>query len=293
MYIDWWIEQIYNLWNLALGDIYVHLTTSPMDFAGGAGWDIAQRVHDALGGIAYGLLLLFFLLSFFRTVNDIQNMTMQQIIGWILRFVVVKGLIDASMLILGLLVGISMEANTLILENGVAFVGQGGLPPEVAAAIAAVQEGTALNMIGAFFQQIPMLFLTMGLGLVVLVCGIIMTIVVYMRFFKVFIYTAISPLPLSTFASPDTAQTGIHFLKSYAAVCLEICVIALAIVIFNALVSDNTLLFNSWNYVGGDDPNSEFWGTIINWLFGMVIKSILLVSCVIGANRMIDKMLGA
>lgn len=290
--IEFFVGWINGIWNTSLTDIYAHLKTPPQDFAGGIGWDIAVKVHDALGGIAYGLLLLFFLLSFFRTVNDIHNMTMQQIIGWILRFIIVKTLVDVSMLILGTLVDISISTNAIILQNGVQFVGSEGLPPEIAEAIAGIAEGGFLTNFLAFFQQIPMFFLFLILGLVVMICGIIMTVIVYLRFFKIFIYTAISPLPLSTFASSDTTEIGKHFLKSYAAVCLEICVIALAIVIFNALTMDNTLIFNSWTAIGGDDPNSVFWGTIMNWIFKMTLNAVLLVSCVMGANKMIEKMIG-
>lgn len=81
---------------------------------------------------------------------------------------------------------------------------------------------------------------------------------VYSRFFKLYIATAIAPVPLASFAGQPSSSIGIAFLKSYAAICLEGCVIVLACVIFSAFASsppaiaDDTLAAATivWNYVG-------------------------------------------
>ena len=56
---------------------------------------------------------------------------------------------------------------------------------------------------------------------------------VYGRFFKLYIYTAIAPIPLATFAGQPTQNVGKSFVKSYTAVCLEGAIIVLACVIFS------------------------------------------------------------
>ena len=127
--------------------------------------------------------------------------------------------------------------------------------------------------------------------LVIWVCGIIMVVSVYLRFFKVYIYSALAPIPLSTFGSPETSSTGKHFLKAYAAVCLEICVIALAIVIFNAMVSSNNLIFPSWGETSGG-VNAEFWNTLMNYIFQVGLQTIMLVIVVMSANRYIREIIG-
>ena len=81
---------------------------------------------------------------------------------------------------------------------------------------------------------------------------------VYSRFFKLYIATAIAPVPLASFAGQPSSSIGVAFLKSYAAICLEGCVIVLACVIFSAFASsppaiaDDTLAAATivWNYVG-------------------------------------------
>ena len=72
------------------------------------------------------------------------------------------------------------------------------------------------------------------------------------------IATAIAPIPLASFAGQPSSSIGVAFLKSYAAICLEGCVIVLACVIFSAFASsppaiaDDTLAAATivWNYVG-------------------------------------------
>ena len=70
--------------------------------------------------------------------------------------------------------------------------------------------------------------------------------------------TAIAPIPMASFAGQPSSSIGIAFIKSYAAICLEGCVIVLACVIFSAFAStppaigDDTLAAATivWNYVG-------------------------------------------
>ena len=70
--------------------------------------------------------------------------------------------------------------------------------------------------------------------------------------------TAIAPIPLASFAGQPSSSIGVAFLKSYAAICLEGCVIVLACVIFSAFASSPPAITDStlapativWNYIG-------------------------------------------
>ena len=70
--------------------------------------------------------------------------------------------------------------------------------------------------------------------LVIIVLSFILVITVYGRLFRLYLYTAISPIPLAAFAGEPSQQIGISFLKSYSAVCLEGVVIALCCTIYSA-----------------------------------------------------------
>ena len=80
---------------------------------------------------------------------------------------------------------------------------------------------------------------------------------VYGRFFKLYLYTAIAPVPLSTFAGEPTQNVGKSFIKSYAAVCLEGAIIVLACIIFSlfaaappAIDPNAAAVTQVWSYIG-------------------------------------------
>ena len=108
-----------------------------------------------------------------------------------------------------------------------------------------------------FFESIPLWAVTLIGSLVITVLSFIMILTVYGRFFKLYIYTAIAPIPLATFAGQPTESIGKSFLKSYAGVCLEGAIIILACIIFSKFAStapvidkDAAVVTMVWSYIG-------------------------------------------
>lgn len=101
------------------------------------------------------------------------------------------------------------------------------MPEEMTAAIQAL----------TFWQSIPAWAVSLIGSLVIIVLSFVMIMSVYGRFFKLYLYTAIAPIPLSAFAGEPSANIGKSFLKSYAAVCLEGAVIVLGCIVFSAFAS--------------------------------------------------------
>ena len=93
-----------------------------------------------------------------------------------------------------------------------------------------------------FFESIPLWAVTLIGGLFIWVLSFVMILSVYGRFFKLYMYTAISPIPLSTFAGEPTQNVGKSFLKSYAGVCLEGAIIVLACIIFSVFASSSPVV---------------------------------------------------
>ncbi len=115
---------------------------------------------------------------------------------------------------------------------------------------------TAIESCG-FLESIPLWAVTLIGGLLVTVLSFIMIMSVYGRFFKLYMYTAIAPIPLSTFAGEPTQNVGKTFLKSFCAVCLEGAIIVLACVIFSVFASSPPAVDESlaavtqvWSYLG-------------------------------------------
>ena len=88
-----------------------------------------------------------------------------------------------------------------------------------------------------FFESIPLWAVTLIGGLFITVLSFIMIMTVYGRFFKLYMYTALAPIPLSTFAGEPSQNVGKSFIKSYCAVLLEGAVIVLACIIFSLFAS--------------------------------------------------------
>lgn len=133
-----------------------------------------------------------------------------------------------------------------------------------------------------FFESIPLWAITLIGGMFIWVLSFQMILSVYGRFFKMFMYTAIAPIPLSTFAGEPTQSIGKSFLKSYASVCLEGAVIVLACVIFSAFASSPPVVD------AGTAAATMVWSYIGELIFNMLI----LVGSVKMADRAVREMMG-
>ena len=109
-----------------------------------------------------------------------------------------------------------------------------------------------------------------------------MILTVYGRFFKLYIYTAIAPVPLSTFAGEPTSSVGKSFMKSYCAVCLEGAVIVLACIIFSLFASSPPTVNPDASAV------TQVWSYVLELGFSMLI----LVGTVKMADRVIRELMG-
>ena len=84
-----------------------------------------------------------------------------------------------------------------------------------------------------------------------------MIMTVYGRFFKLYLYTAIAPIPLSAFAGEPSQNVGKSFIKSYVSVCMEGAIIVLACIIFSLFASNPPAVktrlpatTQEWSYIG-------------------------------------------
>lgn len=103
---------------------------------------------------------------------------------------------------------------------------------------------------------IPLWAVTLIGGLLITVLSFVMIMTVYGRFFKLYLYTAIAPVPMAAFAGMPTQNIGFSFLKSYAAVCLEGAIIVLGCIIFSLFAAtppvvnaDAAAVSMVWSYV--------------------------------------------
>ena len=109
-----------------------------------------------------------------------------------------------------------------------------------------------------------------------------MILTVYGRFFKLFMYTAIAPIPLAAFAGEPSQSIGISFLKSYAAVCLEGAIIVLSCIIFSVFAGSPPSI----------DPNAAAATMVWNYIAELIFNMLVLVGTVKMADRVVREMMG-
>ena len=219
------LQKALGTWSYFLRLIWSLLTTSPADFKGGAIWEIMVNIHEGIKGIAYGLLVLFFVVGVVRTTTNFSEIKRpEQALKLFLRFAIAKAVITYSMDLMQAIFRIIQGIMTQVTTSGGSVVADGvDLPDSIIMKIEAC----------GFFESIPLWLVSLIGALLIAVLSCILLLTVYSRFFKLYMYTAIAPIPMSSFAGEGTAQVGRQFLKSYAGVCLQGAIIILACIIYS------------------------------------------------------------
>ena len=133
-----------------------------------------------------------------------------------------------------------------------------------------------------FFESIPLWAVTLIGGLFITVPSFIMIMSVYGRFFRLYLYTAIAPIPLSSFAGEPSQNIGRSFLKSYAAVCLEGAIVVLACIIFSLFASSPPVV----------DPDAAAVTMVWSYIGELIFNMLVLVGAVKMSDRVVREMMG-
>ena len=249
---NWIVQNLENaleVWNDKLSEIWQLITQSPQTFKGGSIWSIICSIHGALQAIGYALLVLFFVVGVVKTCGSFAELKKpEHAVKLFVRFAIAKGLITYGMELMTALFSIAQGAiQTIMGASGLSAMEASTLPAEIASTIEDV----------GLLESIPLWAVTLLGSLFIWVLSLVMILTVYGRFFKLYMATAIAPIPLSSFAGQPSSSIGMAFIKSYAAICLEGCVILLACIIFSQFASSPPVVTEGlapatvvWNYIG-------------------------------------------
>lgn len=274
---NWVVQNLENalgVWNGKLSEIWQLITQSPESFKGGAIWNVVVDIHGALQAIGYALLVLFFVIGMVKTCGSFAEVKKpERAVKLFIRFALAKGVITYGMeLMLALLNIIQGVISSIMNAAGFGSPQNTVLPSEIV---------TAIEDCG-FFESIPLWAVTLIGGLFIWVLSFVMILSVYGRFFKMYMYTAIAPIPLSTFAGEPSQNVGKSFLKSYAAVCLEGAIIVLACIIFSVFASSPPVI----------DPNAAAASMVWSYIGELIFNMLILVGSVKMADRIVREMMG-
>ena len=258
---NWVVQNLENAletWNSKLSEIWQLLTTSPQQFKGGSIWSVMVNINGAVQAIGLALLVLFFVVGVVRTCGSFTDVKKpEHALKLFIRFAIAKGVITYGLeLMLALFDIVQGTISTIMTSAGFGTPNQTTLPAEMV---------TTIESCG-FFESIPLWAVTLIGGL----------------FIKLYMYTALAPIPLSTFAGEPSQNVGKSFIKSYCAVLLEGAVIVLACIIFSLFAStppvvnpDAAAVTQVWAYIGE-----------------LVFNMLVLVGAVKMSDRIIREMMG-
>lgn len=275
---DNWIVQnlqnALNTWNSKLADIWNLVTQTPETFKGGAIWNVIKNIHGGMQAIGLALLVLFFVVGVMKTCGSLTEVKKpEHALRLFIRFAIAKIVVTYGMDLMLALFRISQGIVSKIMSiSKITGATNTTLPSQM---IKAIEDC-------GFFESIPLWAVTLIGGLVVTVLSFIMIMTVYGRFFKLYLYTAIAPVPLATFAGEPTQSIGKSFLKSYSAVCLEGVIIVLSCIIFSLFASSPPVVDTSAAAV------TQVWKYIGELVFNMLV----LVGTIKMSDRVVREMMG-
>ena len=206
-------------------------------------------IHGAVQAIGLGLLVLFFVVGVVKTCGSFTEIRKpEHTLKLFIRFALAKAVVTYGLELMMALFRITQGLiSSIMASSGIGGATETVLPDSIYEAIENI----------GFLESIPLWAVTLIGGLVITVLSFVMILCVYGRFIKVYLYTAIAPVPLSSFAGEPSQSVGKAFIKSYAAVCLEGAIIVLACVIFSLFAasppvvdSDAAAVTQVWSYVG-------------------------------------------
>ena len=268
------LENALNTWNQKLAEIWQLITQSPEQFKGGSIWKVIVNIHGALQAIGLALLVLFFVIGVMKTCGSFAEVKKpEHALKLFIRFALAKGVVTYGLELMMALFNIVQGIISAIMKAaGVGAAQKTVLPAEIV---------TAVENCG-FLESIPLWAVTLIGGLFITILSFIMIMTVYGRFFKLYLYTAIAPVPLSAFAGEPSQNVGKSFIKSYAAVCLEGAIIVLGCIIFSLFAASPPAV----------DPNAAAVTQVWSYVGELIFNMLVLVGAVKMADRIVRGMMG-
>ncbi len=274
---NWVVQNLQNAlttWNDKLSEIWLLITQSPEEFKDGTIWNVIINIHGALQAIGYSLLVLFFVVGVMKTCGNFAEMKRPEIaVKMFIRFILAKASIDYGLeLMMALFDIVQGIVAKIMATSGLASIEQTVLPDSI---ITAIEES-------GFWESVPLWAVTLIGSLFITVLSFIMIMTVYGRFFKIYLYTAIAPVPLASFAGEPSSSVGKSFIKSYAAVCLEGAIIVLGCIIFSLFAASPPVVDETAAAV------NQVWTYVGELIFNMIV----LVGTVKMSDRVVKEMMG-
>ena len=224
--------------------------------------------------IGLALLVLFFVAGVIRTCGSFADVKRpEHAFKIFIRFVLAKAVVTYGLELMMAFFDIAQGIVSTVMDTaGLNQINETVLPESMVKTIESV----------GFFDSIPLWAVTLIGSLFITILSFVMIMSVYGRFFRLYLYTAIAPIPLSTFAGEPTQSVGTNFLRSYAGVCLEGAIVVLACIIFSLFAGSPPVVDETAAAV------TQVWSYVGELIFNMLV----LVGLVKMSDRVVKEMMG-
>ena len=232
------------------------------------------NVHDGLLAIGIALLVLFFVVGVMKSAGSLAELKRPEVaVKLFIRFILAKAVVTYGMeLMLSFISIVQGIISQIMATSGFAETVGTTLPEDLVSTIESC----------GFFESIPLWIVSILCVVIVWILSLVLIMSVYGRFFKLYMYTAIAPIPLASFAGEPTQNIGKSFVKSYAAVCLQGAIIVLACIIFSVFAGSEPAVDTTAAAV------TQVWTYIGELIFNMLV----LVGAVRMADRIVKELMG-
>ena len=192
------LNSALTTWNDKLAELWTLISTSPESFKGGGVWTVIQNINGALQAVGYGMLVLFFAAGVVKTCGSFAELKKPEMaFRCFVRFVLAQAAIGHGMELMMALFNIAQGmVSTIMSSSGLTAVSATALPSEMV---------TTIESVG-FIDSIPLWAITLLGSLFIWVLSLVMILTVYSRFFKLYMATAIAPIPLASFCETALQQ---------------------------------------------------------------------------------------
>ena len=274
---NWVVQNLQNsleTWNEKQAEIWTLVTQSPQTFKGGGIWNIMVGIHGVVKAVGLALVVLFFVMGIMKTCGSFADLKRPEVtIKVFIRFAIAKSAVTHGLELMNALFSVAQGlVSSIMSAAGFSAAQIAVLPEEI---ITAVEDC-------GFFESIPLWAVTLIGGLLITVLSFVMIMTVYGRFFKLYLYTAIAPVPLSAFSGEPTQSIGISFIKSYTAVCMEGAIIVLGCIIFSLFAASPPVV----------DPDTAAVSMVWSYVGELVFNMLILVGTIKMADRVVREMMG-
>lgn len=261
------------VWKECSKVVLTYTTQDPTSLS--TAWTNITKIYNLFLGIGASLMVLYFVIGWLNESIDIKrNFTTDALFRFFIRLS-----ITAAALTNGL------SFITTCLRLSAAMAGQVGLTITDSYSADGIFGKVTEGLEGGEMFSAGIICMIVGMigGIVVIACGVVIIISVLSRFFKIFMCIPFGPVAIAGYAGGrEFTGSAVAWLKTFFAYCLEVVVIAMALMLSFSFFANNS------EFLAGGDGVAGVLLSVVNIFLPMVTA----VSCVKGAEGILRRTLG-